>query len=204
MTRARPRARLPRVSTSPKETSSPDARLTPGKRIEPFTVETLSHGTLRLPDSGVVHLQFRRYAGCPICNYHLRAFRARHGDLVGGGVKVVAFFSSTAEEMQPFQGDLPFACVPDPERAWYQRFGVVDRSLLAVAHPSAAFTATKAIVTGGKWKAQVNPAYDALPADFLLAPDGELLGAKYGTHANDHWEVDDVLALARQYLRRRR
>lgn len=191
------------MSTSPTQPTSPDVRLTLGKRIEPFTVETLSHGALTLPDAGVAHLQFRRYAGCPICNYHLRAFRARHGELANAGVKVVAFFSSTADEMKPFQADLPFACVPDPERQWYLRFGVIDRSTFAALHPSAAFAATKGILTG-RWKPGLNPAYDTLPADFLVAPDGEVLGAKYGTHANDTWEVDDVLALARQYQRRKR
>ncbi|MEW6432259.1 MAG: AhpC/TSA family protein [Myxococcota bacterium] len=180
-----------------------DSRLKPGRRIEAFTVETLVHGTLRVPDTGLVHLQFRRYAGCPICNYHLRAFRGRHGELLAGGVKVVAFFSSPAEEMRPFQGDLPFASVPDPERVWFARFGVIERSKLAALHPSAVAAASKGIALG-KWKPGLNPNYDSLPADFLVAPDGELVDAKYGAHANDHWEVDDVLALARQYQRRKR
>lgn len=180
-------------------------RLTPGKRIAPFTVETLAHGALQVPAAGLLHLQFRRYAGCPICNVHLRSFRARHDELVRAAVKVVAFFSSTADEMRPFQGDLPFPTVPDPQREWYARFGVVDRSKLAAFHPSAALAATKAILTATKWKPSlVNPAIDALPADFLIAPDGEVVGLRYGTHANDHWEVDDVLALGRQYQRRQR
>ncbi len=35
-----------------------------------------------------------------------------------------------------------------------------------------------------------------LPADFLIGPDGVVLAAKYGTHADDQWSVDDVLAQA--------
>lgn len=179
-------------------------KLTPGKRVAPFTVETLSHGAFRVPDAQVVHLQFRRYAGCPICNSHLRSFRLRHDELVRAGVKTVAFFSSTAEEMKPFQGDLPFATVPDPERAWYAKFGVIDRSKLAGFHPSAAIAATKGILSGRFKISLSNPMMDTLPGDLLIAPDGEVLAVKYGTHANDHWEVDDVLALARQYSRRQK
>jgi len=34
----------------------------------------------RIPEpDGLVHLQFRRFAGCPVCNLHLRSFASRHG-----------------------------------------------------------------------------------------------------------------------------
>ena len=36
-----------------------------------------------------------------------------------------------------------------------------------------------------------------LPADFLLAVDGQVLACKYGVHADDQWSVDEVLSLAR-------
>ena len=36
-----------------------------------------------------------------------------------------------------------------------------------------------------------------LPADFLIAPDGRVMAAKYGEHADDQWSVDEMLALAR-------
>ena len=35
------------------------------------------------------------------------------------------------------------------------------------------------------------------PADFLIARTGEVLVAKYGKFADDHWSVDEVLGLAR-------
>jgi hypothetical protein len=35
-----------------------------------------------------------------------------------------------------------------------------------------------------------------LPADFLIAPTGQVLAAKYGRHASDHWSVDEVVLLA--------
>jgi hypothetical protein len=36
-----------------------------------------------------------------------------------------------------------------------------------------------------------------LPADFLIGSDGVILAAKYGAYVDDHWSVDDLLALAR-------
>ena len=37
----------------------------------------------------------------------------------------------------------------------------------------------------------------AIPAEFLISSDGRVLAAKYGTVADDHWSVDELLALAR-------
>ena len=35
-----------------------------------------------------------------------------------------------------------------------------------------------------------------LPADFLIDTAGVILAAKYGEYVDDHWSVDDLLALA--------
>ncbi|GAA2415939.1 hypothetical protein [Nonomuraea africana] len=35
-----------------------------------------------------------------------------------------------------------------------------------------------------------------LPADFLIDPGGRILAHRYGRHANDQWEVDELLLLA--------
>jgi hypothetical protein len=35
-----------------------------------------------------------------------------------------------------------------------------------------------------------------LPADFLIDSDGRVLACERGTHANDQWSVDEVLAHA--------
>jgi hypothetical protein len=36
-----------------------------------------------------------------------------------------------------------------------------------------------------------------LPADFLIGADGVILASKYGAYVDDHWSVDDLLAIAR-------
>jgi hypothetical protein len=36
-----------------------------------------------------------------------------------------------------------------------------------------------------------------LPADFLINTDGSVIAAKHGTHADDQWSVDELLAQAR-------
>jgi hypothetical protein len=45
-----------------------------GDLLGPHDLTTISGEPTPVPDSGrLVHLQFRRYAGCPVCNLHLRS-----------------------------------------------------------------------------------------------------------------------------------
>ena len=172
-------------------------RIRAGHVLEPFTVETLSHGALRIPGTDLVHLQFRRFAGCPICSLHLRSFAKSIAVLEAAGVRTVAFFHSSMDSLRPYHADLPFPVVPDPERHWYRRFGV-ERSVLAVANPKAIWAAMKGLVGAPSSPFEGEGGINGLPADFLIRPTGEIVAAHYGRHADDQWEVDDVASLARR------
>ena len=171
------------------------ARLQPGHVLAPFELQTLSHGSLKVPTSGLLHLQFRRFAGCPICNLHLRTMAKQMPRLTAAGVTTVALFHSSAEVMKPFQGDLPFPVVADPERRWYAQFAV-ERSALGAMHPSAVWAAMKGLATTNANPLKGDGGTDGLPADFLIDAAGKVLHVHYGSHANNHWEVDQLLALA--------
>ena len=90
-----------------------------------------------LPDpASLVHLQFRRYAGCPFCNLHLRSFAHRYQQLVAAGIREVVVFQSPAADLLAQQGDVPFAVIPDPQRMLYAEFAVAS-SPRAVLDPRA-------------------------------------------------------------------
>lgn len=166
-----------------------------GERLDRFALTTLSHGTITVPGLRLTHLSFRRFAGCPVCNLHLRSFAQGTSRLAEAGVQTVAFFHSSAKLMKPYQGDLPFPTVPDPDRVWYRAFGV-ERSMLAVAHPQ---VMVKALI--GLVRAPSNPfaggtEQGGLPADFLLDAEGTIVALHYARHADDQWSLDEVLALA--------
>lgn len=99
---------------------------------------------------------------------------------------------------------LPFAVIADPGRRLYAEFGVESsyRSLLsprawwpvlrALGHASAELPRGRAkapsfFPDGGRY---------GLPADFLIAPDGRVVGAGYGEHVDDQWPVEKLLTLA--------
>jgi peroxiredoxin len=165
-----------------------------GNTVVARDLPTLEAGPVRVPDPDqVVHLQFRRYAGCPICTLHLRAFATRHDELTAAGVREVVVFHSDRESLLEHKAGLPFDVVPDPGRELYREFGV-ERSLRAVLHLSSWLAAVRGWSPSLGVRAGVGGHF-GLPADFLIGPDGRVLACRYGTHANDHWSVDDVLAL---------
>jgi peroxiredoxin len=152
----------------------------------------------------VVHVQFRRFAGCPICNLHLRSFVRRHDDLVAAGVREVVVFHSPAAELRAHVHHLPFAVVADPDKALYRAYGVESRPR-ALLDPRvwptilrAVLRSLVAVVRGRERMPSLLPhgGRFGLPGDFLVSPEGRVLACHYGVHADDQWSVDDVLAHA--------
>src|SRR5204863_10123264 len=85
---------------------------------------------ITIPDTAgnFVHLQLRRFAGCPICNLHLRSLVARHGEIRSHGIREDVVFHSTATELAKYEAELPFPLIADPERELYRRLGVERRA----------------------------------------------------------------------------
>ena len=160
--------------------------------------------TIPDPEGDFVHLQFRRFAGCPICNLHLRSIVSRYDEIRAHGVREVVVFHSTVAELSKYEVALPFPLIADPERHLYQRFGVEHRpgSLLsgralraAIAGQAAALARRSTMRAFGPVKPTGGPF--CLPADFLIAPDGRLAAVKYGQNAYDQWTVDELLEHAK-------
>ncbi|MDA2806373.1 peroxiredoxin-like family protein [Nocardiopsis suaedae] len=166
------------------------------------TSATGEHVSLPDPDR-IVHLQFRRFVGCPICHLHLHSFTRRHADIEAAGVRAVAVFHSTADGLRAYAESAPFTLVADPGRELYTAYGVESgpRSLLSPgAWPGIAradFHAVRLLLQKRPWPTpeRLPPGgVLGLPADLLIAPDGRILAVKYGAHADDQWSVDEMLA----------
>lgn len=180
-------------------------RLQRGDRVPAHALLAIDGKLVAVPDpQRIVHLQFRRFAGCPICNLHLRSFTRRIGEIEAAGIAEVVVFHSTAEEMRQYEADLPFAAIGDPEKKLYREFGV-EAGAKALANVRAVWAifrtfpmVTAALLRTGKLASNLDPHGGrlGLPADFLIAPSGLVLAAKYGEHADDQWSVDEVLALS--------
>ena len=192
------------AKSTPSAFGSGANRFRPGDTITARELTTIQSELIRVPArDGLTHLQFRRFAGCPICNLHLRSVARRHDEILAAGISEVVVFHSPVEDMLPHQGELPFAAIADPDRELYTAFGV-ETAWRSVLHPRAWTTPLRpktypVVARGVRAGGTPGPRGQTmlgLPADFLIAPNGRILAAKYGQHANDQWDVDELLHLA--------
>jgi peroxiredoxin len=176
-----------------------------GDRIDPFEVLDVRNERISVPSTArFTHLQFRRFAGCPVCNLHLRSFEKRHADVEAAGIREVVLFHTPANDLVEHTSHLPFAIVPDPDLRLYRALGV-ESSPRAMLDPRAWLPIFRAIVAGtialARRRAKLPAARPhggrfGLPADFLLDHEGRIVACHYGDHAADQWSVDELLALA--------
>jgi peroxiredoxin len=175
-------------------------KLRPGAVISSRELMTIRSKPIQLPDpAGVVHLQFRRYGGCPFCDLHLRSIDQRHQELVAAGIREVVVFQSSSAELLARKGDVPFAVVADPTRRLYAEFGV-GSSPRALLDPHAWLAGVRAVTSKRPSLPASTQQALGLAADFLVAADGHVLACKYGVHAYDQWSVDDLLQLAGRHI----
>ncbi|MGW0610623.1 peroxiredoxin-like family protein [Streptomyces sp. NPDC002788] len=183
----------------------PARPIRPGSTVTERHLVAVSGDLVAVPDpERLVHLQFRRFAGCPVCHLHLRSVVRRHAEIETAGIREVVVFHSPAEELRRHTADLPFAVVADPDKRLYVEFGV-ESAPRALLSPRAWGPVVRAVLRGG-WEVlrgrERLPATSqpggrlGLPADFLIGPGGRILAAKYGEHVSDQWPVDELLRLA--------
>lgn len=170
--------------------------LRPGDTVNRFDLVAVSDERLSVPaDPAVTHLQFRRFAGCPICTLHLRTFARRHDELTARGIREVIVFNASREALSEYHADVPFALVADPQRILYRRFGI-ERASTSLFHPAT----WPALIKGALSTRTAIPEHPlsafGLPTDFLVTSDGRVSACKYGRHADDHWSVDETISLS--------
>ena len=180
-------------------------RIQPGAVIEPQELVTIDSDRIPIPArQGLVHLQFRRFASCPVCNLHLHSIVQRYSEIQAASIQEIVIFHSAQEAILPHASNLPFAIIADPDKTLYRAFGV-ESSPSALLDPRAwlpilhgIYRSLGAIARGEQPVPTLNPQGGrlSLPADFLIAADGRVLACKYGSHAYDQWSVNEILALA--------
>jgi peroxiredoxin len=168
----------------------------PGDMLPTTVMEAVTGEAINLPDAKrLVHLQFRRFVDCPICNTHIAEFRRRARETEAAGIMEVIVFHSSPTSIRSHQKDVPFLMVGDPKKALYRKFGV--ETSLGFLSLKALGAAVRGIAHGHFGLRFVGGGPLGLPADFLIAPSGRIKAVKYGTDAYDQWSVDELLTLAK-------
>jgi peroxiredoxin len=165
-----------------------------GDMLPKSVMQAVTGEAISLPDAKrLVHLQFRRFVDCPICNTHIAELRRRARETEAAGIKEVIVFHSSPKSIRSYQKDVPFLMVGDPKKTIYKEFGV---------ETSLGFISLKAWEPRcAVWRMVISPCDLpgggplGLPADFLIAPSGRINAVKYGA---DQWSVDELLTLAKR------
>jgi peroxiredoxin len=175
------------------------SRIHVGQVIGKRTLANTDSRSVPIPDERrLVHLQFRRFAGCPFCSVHLRPFVRRHDEITAANIREVVVFRSGPAASRRHHGDVPFDIVADPDGRLYTDFGVgsgpgalLNPRVMLLALPN-----VLRMLPGLPGLPSSGESALGLPADFLIAPDGRVRACKYRAHADDQWSVDELLALA--------
>ena len=155
--------------------------------VAPCELVTIQGQTVTIPQPDrLVHLQFRRFAGCPVCNLHLQSFVRRTDEIVSMRIHEVVIFHSSIDDLLHYERDLPFAVVADPDKRLYAQFGV-EGSPRALLDPRAWMPIARAVLHSGlqtiRTGRPVPPVMPhggslGMPADFLIASDGRVVALK--------------------------
>jgi peroxiredoxin len=187
------------------------AKLSRGAIVSVCHLEAIEGQSVTVPTpAGRTHLQFRRFAGCPICHLHLRSFAERYNEVADAGITEVVFFHYPVRELRGYQSRLPFMVVADPHKEHYRQLGVEAR-LRSLMHPRAMQAAFRGYVDVMRHRNDPNSAgvgagdgstHLGLPADFLIDPDGTVVALHDGRHADHQWSVDELLEIDRSIPRK--
>jgi len=177
-------------------------QLEPGQTFEHLEINNIHGKEVAIPEKGgaLIHLQFRRYARCPVCNLHLQSFIRHYNDLKHAGIKEVVIFHSSDDELLKYQGAFPFDVVGDPTKKLYKKYGV-ESSITSIFNPKAWPAMLKGLFAKSRPDISISPkgGVFGLPADILIGPEGKIGAVHYGVHADDQWSVDQVMKLAKTF-----
>ncbi|NJO00460.1 MAG: redoxin domain-containing protein [Bacteroidia bacterium] len=150
-----------------------------------------------------------RNTNCPLCSFHVFKLCKIVDELTAHGLKILVFYESQRsmfEKSKFFQENVfqhkQFSVISDPERKVYGQYQVeispqkaTLQALQAAGRIADVQEAAKLGISGNGQEAGTHP--DAIPADFLIGEDLNILHAHYGNDAGDNISLDMVRGFAK-------
>ncbi|MFD1551044.1 hypothetical protein DNU06_04415 [Putridiphycobacter roseus] len=145
-------------------------------------------------DGQKVLLTFFRVATCPFCNMAVQELIKGHEALAKKGIKVIALFASTAEEINKYAGkqNPHFPIIADPSFKIYKQYGITTSyggMIKTMINPVNVFKA----MTSGFFNLKSMKDKPIIPADFLIDENQKIIKAHYGKDFGDHIPVSELL-----------
>lgn len=150
-----------------------------------------------------VFIAFFRHAGCPFCNLRVHFLQKKQEELKAKGLEMIFFFESTERLLlsSTFHKEIsPIPLISDPEKIWYQTYGIESSALKSAKSHLTSFiqTAIKAKLKGLPMHTMAEKeSINTIPAEFLL--DEKLIIRKihYSKRLNDRLSMDYIFDFAK-------
>jgi thioredoxin-dependent peroxiredoxin len=150
-----------------------------------------------------VLIGFFRHAGCPFCNLRVHALTKVHAELKSLGLEMIFFFESKEKVIlrSSFHvGVSPIPIIADPDKVWYQAYGLEPSALKSSMSHVTSFvqTAIKAKLAGVPIHMMADgESFSTMPAEFLLDKGLVIKKLHYSTGLNDRIDISVINEFAR-------
>ena len=149
-----------------------------------------------------VFIGFFRHAGWPFCNLRVHALQKEREDLKTKNLEMIFFFESKERILlsSTFHQEIsPIPLISDPEKVWYQTYGIESSATKSAKSHLTSFiqTAIRAKLKGLPMHPMADgESINTMPAEFLL--DEELIIRKihYAKGLNDRMSMDHIYSFA--------
>jgi len=149
-----------------------------------------------------VFLGFFRHAGCPFCNLRVHTLTKAHQELKAKGLEMIFFFESKSAVLQRsvfHQEVSPIPLISDPEKQWYDAYGL-EASLSKSTLGHMATFARTAIQAKRKslpmYLMAEGESFSTMPAEFLLDEDLVIRKLYYSQRLSDRMRLDELYDFA--------
>ncbi|MCA6078353.1 redoxin domain-containing protein [Fulvivirga sedimenti] len=149
-----------------------------------------------------VFIGFFRHAGCPFCNLRVHALKKRHAELKEKGLEMIFFFESGSRLLKSsmfHQEVSPIPLIADPERIWYQTYGIEQSMAKSMKSHLTSFiqTAIKAKMAGVPIHAMADgESITTMPAEFLLDENQIIRKIHYSNGLTDRMSMEHLIDFA--------
>lgn len=150
-----------------------------------------------------VFIGFFRHAGCPFCNIRVHALTKVHEELKASGMEMIFFFESKGQVLLRssfHQGVSPIPLIADPEKKWYDAYGLESSGYKsAISHLT---TFVQTAYRASKLGVPVHMMADGesistMPAEFLIDKGLVVKEVHYSERLNDRMNVDKIRSFAK-------
>jgi peroxiredoxin Q/BCP len=149
-----------------------------------------------------VFIAFFRHAGCPFCNLRVHFLQKQYEELKAKNLEMIFFFESQERVLlsSMFHKEIsPIPLIADPEKIWYQTYGIETSALKSTRSHLTSFiqTAIKAKMNGLPMHPMAaNESISTIPAEFLLDESLIIRKIHYAKGLNDRMSMEHIYAFA--------